>query len=232
MKNYLLAYIFASASSLRLVTAAMSDDPVCVEQTHDFWQHHEALLAGYKCTSDVIFYLVLASGVLIVLAQNYIGTRDGQASRRALTLPKHSRERDVVIRELLVYTFAQSVLSTVHILLVVGLNFYVLLALMAGNVLGTYLSFRSQKQDKHDPSGDLCAILNAIKEHPDDPKLMHVKRGLQMWLVEKPKTKCKDVIVRVQKKKGPPLQISSGSGKNIRSRFAQSEDLPRETLDL
>ena len=170
----------------------MSDDAVCVEQTHDFWQHHEALLAGYKCTSDVIFYIVLASGVLIVLAQNYIGTRDGQASRRALTLPKHSRERDAVIRELLVYTFAQSLLSTVHILLVVGLNFYVLLALMFGNVLGTYLSFRSQQQDKHDPSGDLCAILDAIQNgHSEDPKFMHLKRGLQMWLIDNPKEKCK-----------------------------------------
>lgn len=212
----------------------MSNDPVCVEQTHDFWQHHEALLAGYKCTSDVIFYIVLASGVLIVLAQNYIGTRDGQASRRALTLPKHSRERDAVIRELLVYTFAQSLLSTVHILLVVGLNFYVLLALMFGNVLGTYLSFRSQQQDKHDPSGDLCAILDAIQNgHSEDPKFMHLKRGLQMWLIDNPKEKCKDVILNLpSRQNAKPLQISSGDGKNIRSRFVQSSETPQGTLDL
>lgn len=211
----------------------MSSDPVCVEQTHDFWQHHQALLAGYKCTSDVIFYIVLASGVLIVLAQNYIGTKDGQASRRALTLPKHSKERDAVIRELLVYTFVQSLLSTVHILLVVGLNFYVLLALMFGNVLGTYLSFRSQQQDKHDPSGDLCAILAAIKDgHGDDPKLRDLKKGLQMWLIDKPTEKCKDVVVSVPQRALKPLQISAGSGKNIRSRFAQSLETPRETLDL
>lgn len=211
----------------------MSSDPVCVEQTHDFWQHHQALLAGYKCTSDVIFYIVLASGVLIVLAQNYIGTKDGQASRQALTLPKHSKARDAVIRKLLVYTFVQSVLSTVHILLVVGLNFYVLLALMFGNVLGTYLSFRSQQQDKHDPSGDLCAILAAIKDgHGDDPKLRDLKKGLQMWLIDKPTEKCKDVVVSVPQRALKPLQISAGSGKNIRSRFAQSLETPRETLDL
>ena len=211
----------------------MSSNPVCVEQTHDFWQHHQALLAGYKCTSDVIFYIVLASGVLIVLAQNYIGTKDGQASRQALTLPKHSKARDAVIRKLLVYTFVQSVLSTVHILLVVGLNFYVLLALMFGNVLGTYLSFRSQQQDKHDPSGDLCAILAAIKDgHGDDPKLRDLKKGLQMWLIDKPTEKCKDVVVSVPQRALKPLQISAGSGKNIRSRFAQSLETPRETLDL
>lgn len=211
----------------------MSSDPVCVEQTHDFWQHHEALLAGYKCTSDVVFYIVLASGVLIVLAQNYIGTKDGQASRQALTLPKHSKARDAVIRKLLLYTFVQSVLSTVHILLVVGLNFYVLLALMFGNVLGTYLSFRSQQQDKHDPSGDLCAILAAIKDgHGDDPKLRDLKKGLQMWLIDKPTEKCKDVVVSVPQRALKPLQISAGSGKNIRSRFAQSLETPRETLDL
>lgn len=212
----------------------MSDEPICVEQTHDFWQHHEALLAGYKCTNDIIFYAVLVSGVLIVLAQNYIATRDGQASRRALTLPKYSRERDAVIRELLVYTFAQSLLSTVHILLVVGLNFYVLLALMFGNVLGTYLSFRSQQQDKHDPSGDLCAVLDAIQNgHADDPKLMNLKKGLQMWLIEQPKDKCKDVILSLpSRQNAKPLQISSGDGKNIRSRFVQGSETPRGTLDL
>jgi len=212
----------------------MSDEPVCVEKTHDFWQHHQALLAGYKCTSDVIFYLVLASGVLIVLAQNYIGTKDGQASRRALTLPKHSKARDAVIRELLLYTFVHSVLSTVHILLVVGLNVYVLLALMFGNVLGTYLSFRSQQQDKHDPSGDLCAILAAIKDgHGDDPKFRDLKKGLQMWLINSPTEKCKDVIVNLPNtRNAKPLQISSGDGKNIRSRFVQSSETPQGTLDL
>ena len=210
----------------------MSEEPVCVQQTHDFWQHHEALLAGYKCSNEVIFYSVLVLGVGIVLAQNYIGTKDGQASRRALTLPKHSRERDAVIRELLVYTFAQSLLSTIHILLVVGLNVYVLLALMLGNVLGTWLSFRSQQQDKHDPQGDLCAILEAIKEHPNDPKLLHLKEGMQAWLVDNPKSKCKDVIVSVSGRVSKPLQISSGDGKNIRSRFVQSSETPQGTLDL
>lgn len=210
----------------------MSNEPVCVEQTHDFWQHHEALLAGYKCTSDVIFYIVLASGVFIVLAQNYIGTKDGQASRQALTLPKHSKARDAVIRKLLVYTFVQSVLSTVHILLVVGLNFYVLLALMFGNVLGTYLSFRSQQQDKHDPSGDLTAILSAIRDGRGD-EFQDLKKGLQMWLIDNPKEKCKDVIVNLpSRQNATPLQISSGDGKNIRSRFVQNSDCPQETLDL
>ena len=211
-----------------------SGEPVCVEQTHDFWQHHETLLAGYKCTSDVIFYVVLLAGVLIVLAQNYIGTKDGQASRRALTLPKHSRERDVVIRELLLYTFLQSLLSTVHILLVVGLNFWILLALLMGNVVGVGLSYRSQEQDKHDPSGDLCAILAAIKEHPDDPKLLHLKEGLQKWLIEPQKKKCLDVIVATQREHQAPtsLQIHSAGGKSIRSRYLGSSAPLQENLDL
>ena len=116
----------------------------------------------------------------------------------------------------------------------VGLNVYVLLALMFGNVLGTYLSFRSQQQDKHDPSGDLCAILAAIKDgHGDDPKFRDLKKGLQMWLINSPTEKCKDVIVNLPNTRhAKPLQISSGDGKNIRSRFVQSSETPQGTLDL
>lgn len=103
----------------------MSSESICHEVTHDFFQHSEALIAGFKCENEFIFAGVLILAVVIVLAQNFIGTKDGQASRQALTLPKKSKERDAVIRKLLVYTFVQSLLSTLHILLVVGLNLYV-----------------------------------------------------------------------------------------------------------
>ena len=205
---------------------------ICREVTHDFFQHSETLIAGFKCENEYIFGGVLLLAVVIVLAQNFISTKDGQASRQALTLPKKSKERDAVIRKLLMYTFVQSLLSTLHILLVVGLNLYVLLALMLGNLVGVWLSYRSQEQDKHDPSGDLCAILALVKEHPQDERLNKIKQSMQDWLLEdKRKAKCKDVLVSVTSVPSP-LKVSAGSGTNIRSRYAPYTDAPKGSLDL
>lgn len=209
------------------------DGSICHEVTHDFFQHSEALIAGFKCENEYVFAGVLVVAVIIVLLQNFIATKDGQASRRALTLPKKSKERDAVIRKLLVFTFLQSLLSTVHILLVVGLNLYVLLALMLGNLVGVWLSYRSQEQDKHDPSGDLCAILAAVKDHPEDEKLVQIKVNMRKWLLEDTdKSKCQDVFLPTSRGVSTPLQISSGSGTSIRSRFVPYADEPPKSLDL
>lgn len=215
------------------MSSLAKDGSICREVTHDFFQHSEALIAGFKCENEWIFASVLVVAVVIVLLQNFIATKDGQASRRALTLPKKSKERDAVIRKLLIFTFLQSLLSTVHILLVVGLNLYVLLALMFGNLVGVWLSYRSQEQDKHDPSGDLCAILAAVKDHPDDEKLTQIKINMQKWLLEDTeKAKCQDVVLQTSRNAAKSLQISSGSGTSIRSRFAPYADEPPKSLDL
>lgn len=103
---------------------------------------------------------------------------------------------------------------------------------MLGNLLGVYFSYRSQEQDKHDPSGDLSALLALVKEHPQDERLKKIKKSMQDWLLEDTrKAKCKDVLVSVTNVPSP-LKVSAGSGTNIRSRYAPYTDAQQGSLDL
>ena len=114
--------------------------------------------------------------------QNVLATKDGQASRQALLTKKGSPERRRIIWKLLWYTFIASLLGTVHTLLVIGANVYILLALLAGNLAGVYFSYRQQQADEHDASADLCAVLRLAREHPDDEKWGHLRKDLRVFL--------------------------------------------------
>ena len=70
----------------------MSDHPVCTEFSHSFFDHSEALLVGYKCESTWLFIAVVVFAFFLVILQNFLATKDSQASRAALTTKKGSKE--------------------------------------------------------------------------------------------------------------------------------------------
>ena len=165
-----------------------ADEPVCVEATHGFFEHSETLLVGYKCTSSVIFVLTVAFAFILVIAQNFLATKDGQASRQALLSKRGSQERRAIVWKLVLYTGLASLLGTLHVLLVVGANVYILAALLLGNVLGVFISYSNQAQDTHDPKDDLCAILRAVKSNPRDQDLNQLKVDMREWLSQEEPT--------------------------------------------
>ena len=193
-------------------------EPICKEFSHSFFDHSEALLVGYKCESTWIFLAVVVFAFFLVILQNFLATKDSQASRAALTTKKGSKQREQIIRKLLIYTFTSSLLGTLHVLLVIGANAYILLALMLGNATGVYFSYKSQKEDEHDCSGDLRAILKAVKEHPDKEKWSELRLEMQSWLQIPPPNSNKDdmnhcdqgVSLQEQPKQVIPLQIVRG----------------------
>ena len=111
-----------------------------------------------------------------------LATKDGQASRQALLTKKGSPERRRIIWKLLWFTFLASLLGTVHTLLVIGANVYILIALLLGNLAGVYFSYRQQQADEHDASADLCAVLRLAREHPDDEKWEHLRQQMREFL--------------------------------------------------
>lgn len=73
-------------------------------------------------------------------------------------------------------------MGTLHVLLVIGANIYVLTALLLGNLAGVFWSYRQQQADAHDSAADLCACLKLAREHPDDQKWIDLRRDLLVFL--------------------------------------------------
>ena len=204
-------------------------EPVCTEFSHSFFDHSEALLVGYKCESTWIFAAVVVFAFFLVILQNFLATKDSQASRAALTTKKGSKERERIIRKLLLYTFTSSLLGTLHVLLVIGANAYILLALMLGNATGVYFSYKSQKEDDHDCSGDLRAILKAVRDHPDETKWKELRQDMQLWL-QIPTTPSSDATPRCeqgvslnQPRPQPRIALQISRGRD----FEPYSDVPR-----
>ena len=157
-------------------------DLVCTEFSHAFFDHSNSYIVGYKCSSTALFWSIVIAAFVLVICQNVLATKDGQASREALLTKRGSPERRKIIWKLLWYTFLSSMLGTIHVLLVIGANIYVLAALLAGNLAGVFWSYREQQADAHDSAADLCACLKLAREHPDDMKWINLRRDLQIFL--------------------------------------------------
>ena len=209
----------------------MGDEPVCVEATHSFFEHSETLLIGYKCDSTLIFGATVGFAFVLVIIQNFLATKDGQASRQALLSKRGSPERRAIVWKLVIYTALASLLGTLHVLLVVGANIYILLALLLGNVIGVFVSYSNQAQDMHDPKDDLCAILRAVKNNPHDEGLEQLKMDMREWLTpEQPKAPPlpADDIGKIQLRDEQNFEMTAGSGRleGLNRRFAPFRDSP------
>lgn len=196
--NFAGIYIHALIVTTTHLQITMGDDPVCVEATHGFFEHSETLLVGYRCNSTVIFAATVGFAFFLVIVQNFLATKDGQASRQALLSKRGSTERRAIVWKLVVYTAISSLLGTLHVLLVVGANIYILLALLLGNVIGVFVSYSNQAQDLHDPKDDLCAILRAVKKKPGDEGLEQLKSDMRAWLTPEQPT-------------APPVPVGAGA---------------------
>lgn len=162
------------------------DDQICHEFSHSFTDFSSSYLVGYKCDSEWLFILIVLAAIGLVVGQNVLATKEGQAARMALTTKKGTKQRDSIVWTLLWYTFWSSVLGTVHVLLVVGANVAVLAALMIGNLLGVWWSYHQQKADEHDPSVDLFAVLDLAKQHPEDKKFDRLRSQLRDFINKEP----------------------------------------------
>ena len=210
----------------------MSDDGglQCTEFSHSFLDHSSSYIVGYRCDSTWLFAGIVVLAFFLVIGQNVLATKDSQASRQALLTRKGSPERQKIIWTLLWYTFWSSVLGTVHVLLVVGMNIYVLTALLLGNLAGVFWSYHEQKADEHDNAADLNAILKLAREHPDDEKWQKLRADLLCFLqlpaLQHPSSRQAQSMEIEYDCASAPTRIRRGSRRAKSSSFAPYLDHP------
>lgn len=152
----------------------MSD--VCVSQESNLLHLDRVVLAGYECTSTVLYVFLLLCSILIQIARNFLWTKMGQRRRLALQTPVGSKERDGHIRLLLWYNFLSWMLFIVSFLLILGANLGFMVAQLIGNLLGVYYSLKRQDRDKKSDAStnleleEMSGLLNRYMDCPEKIK--------------------------------------------------------------
>ena len=121
-------------------------------------------IAGMECEGWFLYAAVIVFTVILQIVRNRIWAVSGQAGREALHTSKGSSERWYYIRWLLIYTFLSTTLHIVNILLILGSNLGILLAVLVGNLSGTLYAYVIQPADKHRTSEDISSMLKKYKE--------------------------------------------------------------------
>lgn len=100
------------------------------------------------CTTEVFWILVIGALINQVL-RNFVWIQNAQLTRETLALDKDDPKRSTKIFYLLCYTALSFVLYIFAFLIIVGGNVWFLLAILCGNLLGTYFGMSRQKADEH-----------------------------------------------------------------------------------
>lgn len=100
------------------------------------------------CTEGV-FWLLVVLAFLNQIFRNFVWIWNAQETRETLALEKGDPKRSGKIFNMLVYTVLSFILYIFAFLIIVGGNVYFLLAILCGNLVGTYTGMSHQKADEH-----------------------------------------------------------------------------------
>ena len=120
----------------------------------------------FDCTEIWVFWVFVVGAFGVQVGRNQVWIKSSQANREALNTKIGSKARTTLILWLLWYTLVSFVLYIINFLLIVGGNLYFMLAILAGNLFGTWWGMRQQTPDKHkiDSTGELEALLQLLNK--------------------------------------------------------------------
>jgi len=119
----------------------------CVSNDSHLLSYDKTYIAGYSCTSSVLFFFINVLAIGLQVLRNVMWTKSSQVQRLALKDDAYSENRWSKTKTLLWYTLIQYILYVVSFLLIVGGNLIILFSVGLGNLLGVYYSMRRQEAD-------------------------------------------------------------------------------------
>lgn len=120
---------------------------VCVGSESNLLHIDRVVIAGYDCTSSALYWVVWVVAIGIQVLRNLVWTKNSQATRMALQSKCGSPERDRLTKQILLFTVVSFMLYIFSFLLILGANLGFMLAVLIGNVLGTWYGMSHQAAD-------------------------------------------------------------------------------------
>lgn len=160
---------------------------VCTSSGSGLFSTEYAHLLGNECASSAMFWVVFFLAIVIQIMRNIIWIKSSQATRMALQKKKGERPKWSIV----MYTILSTSLHLISILVILGGNLWVMLAILVGNVVGVLISVGDQEADKERLA---TAVLHLklkwealqSKEKLTEPEKMHKKELEQVrdWMRE------------------------------------------------
>lgn len=94
-----------------------------------------------------VFWVLFVLAIGVQVFRNYVWIWNSQATRVALQFDPGTKQRNDNIRKLLAYTALSFLLYVFAFLIIVGGNVWFLLAVLIGNMCGTYFGMKDQPAD-------------------------------------------------------------------------------------
>tara|TARA_B110000261_G_C13054941_1_gene345762 strand:- start:603 stop:1127 length:525 start_codon:yes stop_codon:yes gene_type:complete len=121
----------------------------------------EVHIFGYDCAAFWMFPTLIVVTVMLKVVQNKIWAELGQAQRVAMQFSKQCRGPYVwtIVR---MEAFSTT-LGLISIILILGSNLWVWLAIVVGNLVGVYRTYSKLTKDSHSTAHDLVEMLERHK---------------------------------------------------------------------
>jgi len=126
----------------------------------------EVHIFGYDCSATWVFPVLLVVTVVLKLLQNKLWAELGQAQRVAMQFKKCERGPYVwhIVRKEAVAT----TLGLLSIILILGSNVWVWIAIVVGNLVGVYRTYSKLTKDSHSTAHDLVEMLELHRCQPNE----------------------------------------------------------------
>jgi hypothetical protein len=135
----------------------------------DLFKYENFQFANQNCSGFDVIISIFIGTVGLKLLQNYIWGKLGKIQREAMQYEKYSRDRMKIVYKIISLEFGATTLGLFSILLIMGQNGYIMVAIVLGNVLGVFLTYSRMEKDVHiSAATDLLCDLHKLELSPNN----------------------------------------------------------------
>ena len=145
----------------------------CTTHESNLFHFDHFEIAGLACDSALGYWLIFFFAIGLQIVRNFIWAKSSQKNREALQFDKNSPERNKIINTLLLYTVASYIGHIISFLLIVGANVGYWIAILIGNLAGTYYSLHKQDKDRRENKSMTLEMqeMSSLLERFEDDKV-------------------------------------------------------------
>ena len=104
-------------------------------------------IVGEEIKGEGWFFLMIFIGICLQIVSNFIHLHRNQLTRETLKEEKGSDTRTNYVGKSVLWSFISTILWIVRVVLIIGNNIWIFIAILIGNVIGHYWALTVQEAD-------------------------------------------------------------------------------------
>ena len=104
-------------------------------------------IVGEEIKGEGWFFLMIFIGLWLQIASNFIHLHRNQLTRETLKEARDSPQRKIYVGKSVLWSFISTLLWIIRVVLIIGNNIWIFIAILIGNVIGHYWALTVQEAD-------------------------------------------------------------------------------------